>query len=849
MKRFFSTLFFWSWLITLPIGITGAYLIYNTIDRFFTYSVQYAPGLTAELDLDAVARYEVSQLSHYVRSHIRKSGRKQKSVLKSVHLIIPDSNLATLEANMPHSGFQYVKGRILDNGKLRKVKVKYRGDTFYRWAWNKKSIRFKTTKNTLYEGMRWVNLLAPRTLEHLNNFLSYRLAKIMGLLAPKTELIRLYLNGDDRGVHILVEQIKENTLRNASLMPGDIYRGEVQGKERFILAAQGAPNSLFPSTAGWDKVAINNHFSASSMKPLQIFLELIQKSDSPLAQKELSEILDMKAWGTFSAFESLTQSTHTDNIHNWRIYFDPWRGKFLPIVWDTMGWYDTLRGTPIKDETIHNSIMFALFKNQDFIREREQAFHRFFEKEQDKMFLNAVSDAITKMEYEVDTDPYLRHSNPDAVKQEMWRLERVIKKILADRVDSDLKKYISYVQAYPDLIIEYKRNYPDGSLKDMEAFGRSHWLTYGQQEGRDLPLTSFSQLYSPVAVNTVPEPITWSGEVTLEGHQILDQPLIIEPGTTVNLTPGATLVLKHRLTAIGTHEAPIRFMPARDEQEPWGALVLSGRGADGSTLSHCEMAGGSGLKGDLFEYSAMLSIHDVKDVVISDCQFRDNHVVDDMVHTVYADIRFERVLFKNALSDALDLDISTASISDSRFENSGNDAVDLMTTQAGITGSLFKNNGDKGISVGENSQLYAVNNTLQGNLIGVQSKDRSTAVLLNQTFTNNNTALHAYKKNWRYGEGGVIFLGKSTVSGGDISAMADKRSVIQIFDSYLETPAKGKRVDTISVEHHASHSALERDLLPNQSQLNARLADPLRDIPAELLQQVTTTQRGSQIDS
>ena len=78
--------------------------------------------------------------------------------------------------------------------------------------------------------------------------------------------------------------------------------------------------------------------------------------------------------------------------------------------------------------------------------------------------------------------------------------------------------------------------------------------------------------------------------------------------------------------------------------------------------------------------------------------------------------------------------------------------------------------------------------------------------------------------------------------------MADKHSVIQIFDSYLETPAKGKRVDAISVEHHASHSALERDLLPNQSQLNARLADPLRDIPAELLQQVTTTQRGSQID-
>ena len=90
---------------------------------------------------------------------------------------------------------------------------------------------------------------------------------------------------------------------------------------------------------------------------------------------------------------------------------------------------------------------------------------------------------------------------------------------------------------------------------------------------------------------------------------------------------------------------------------------------------------------------------------------------------------------------------------------------------------------------------------------------------------------------------------ESTVSGGETSAAAEKRSVIQIFDSYLETPAKGKRVDTISVEHHASHSALEQDTLPNPNQLDARLADPLRNIPAELLQQVTSTQRGNRVDS
>ncbi|MDP7569940.1 MAG: hypothetical protein QF677_08510, partial [Arenicellales bacterium] len=127
-------------------------------------------------------------------------------------------------------------------------------------------------------------------------------------------------------------------------------------------------------------------------------------------------------------------------------------------------------------------------------------------------------------------------------------------------------------------------------------------------------------------------------------------------------------------------------------------------------------------------------------------------------------------------------------------------------------------------------------------------KDRSTAVLLNQTFTNNNTALHAYKKNWRYGEGGTIFLAKSVVSGGQVSATAEKRSAIDIFDSYLEIPAKGKRVDTIAVDDDHSRSAVHDDLLPNPDLVDSRLMDQLEKIPADLLEHITPDRRGSAID-
>ena len=932
MKKILRRLFLWSWTISLPIVIAGGYLTYQGLDRFYTFQVRYN-SKPVSASLHKTLSYEVDQFLQSLRVKTSPKRFLQGTSLPRINLFVPEANLTQLESHLPQSGFQYVKGGILIDGRLQKAKIKYRGDFLYHWGWDKKSIRVKTGKGTLFSGLRTFNLQAPKTDQQLNNYLSLKLGKVFGLLAPHTEIVRLFLNGQDRGVYIFVEQPGETTLRNAQLMPGDMYRGEMVGKDRFSF--QGKPKKwrLFDSLSYWDKVAINNHYDPESLAPLEKLLMLVEDRKSGKSNALLGEIMDMEAWGRFSAFETLASTRHTSNSHNWRLYYDPWRGKFYPFVWDPAGWLwnpNNTEGHIIAVNILASKLHELLFLNGDFLQARNAAFDEFFRLEKNVRFLKTVSNAIQIMEAEVKTDPFLRPADDHQVIEAMRGLERRINQVfrhahqrwsddvdlrprfryhdstldllidrsqpvkatrlmfdkelatgiaanlkfetpagtqvvdLSEAIDASSNSITIHASLMPDIVIDYEANKdqfvekykidpgyyqihfngldPNSTLTRLDVDFGQGWIP--AQPVDSITPTAFSQLYAPVEITPVPEPMTWSGEVTLGGHQILDQPLIIEPGTTVRLKSGATLVLRHRLTAIGTKEAPIRFIPDTENQDPWGAIAILGRGADGSTLSHCEMNNGSGLKGDLFEYSAMLSIHDVKDVVISDCQFRDNHVVDDMVHTVYTDIRFERVLFKNALSDALDLDISTASISDSRFENSGNDAVDLMTTQASITGSLFKNNGDKGISVGENSQLYAVNNTLQGNLIGVQSKDRSTAVLLNQTFTNNNTALHAYKKNWRYGEGGVIFLGKSTVSGGDISAMADKRSVIQIFDSYLETPAKGKRVDVLAVDDQFKTNAATSTLFPDHRLIRGQLGDAAQKFPQQLKELANPNRRG-----
>jgi hypothetical protein len=800
MKARIRVWFLWSWVITLPVTLLGGYWLYSTLDRFGTYNVRYqAVGSGVKnMALGAIGQYESEAMAHRVRAMLTQMTHPP-SALNAIHLFVPEAHLARLQSHMPQSGFRYVKGRMLIDGKLKKMKFRYRGDSYYRWAWDKKSIRIKTSKKALLNGVRVANLLAARTDEQLNNYLSYKLAELIGLLSPRSELTRVFINGEDRGVYFFVEQINEMTLRHHGRMPGDIYRGEIIAKDRY---RDSGISNLFNSVSVWDKVAVNNHYPEQSVLPLERLLALLAQPGFSASGGNMTELLDIEAWARYSVYEALTQSTHADNVHNWRIYYDPWRGKLVPMVWDPMGWRDTMRGKKFQSEIRASLLMEKLFVHDEFLRIRGRILREFFESGKDGEFMNFVKRKIDVMKQEVLTDPLLKPASPAQVSEAMQRL-----------------------QTHIEFVFKHFK---------AEALSQKHSMRGAKSD-------------SVVKRHGEKPVITWSGDVIIRGEQIIND-LVIKPGTDVRMAAGASIIIRGQLQANGTELKPIRFLPLDSSSKPWGTIAIVGPSANGSSLRHCEFSGGSGFKGELLEYSAMLSIHDVQAVTIADCLFRDNHSVDDMVHAVYSDIRFDRVQFKNAVADALDLDISKAVVTNSRFENSNNDALDLMTTEAVVVRSVFSGSGDKGISVGESSDLFGVNNILIDNQIGVQSKDASTAILFNQSFKNNGTALHAYKKNWQYGTGGTIFLAKSIVSGGKIAARAQKQSTIQLFDSFVEGRLGNKRITLIDTDTNQKRNAKSDKYLPENSLALPKIyaaVDRLTKEHAGVWQQVSSNLRGA----
>ena len=63
-------------------------------------------------------------------------------------------------------------------------------------------------------------------------------------------------------------------------------------------------------------MAINNHYEESEIKPLAKLVHILRSPNKAETQAELSSIMDMEAWGKFSAYESLANIFTTfDRTH------------------------------------------------------------------------------------------------------------------------------------------------------------------------------------------------------------------------------------------------------------------------------------------------------------------------------------------------------------------------------------------------------------------------------------------------------------------------------------------------------------------------------------------------------
>lgn len=690
------------------------------------------------------------------------------ATISSLNLYVSQADINGLNQDLPRSGKSYKAAQLHINGETFNARVRYRGASPQHWRGSKKSLRIKLDKSKQYAGVRAFDLLAPSTPAIAEAYLAHKLAERLGLITAKTELVWLNINGEASGLYVLSEQVSEQTLINHKRMPGDIYAGDIAERDAFL----GIENNLFKSASLWKKKAHSSDYDETQRIPLHVLIDQINQK--PIDYSVVRRLVDYPSFARFHLFNRYVGSPNVDNEHNWRLYFDYSTGKFYPIVWDAEGWQSEPSATVVWHD-IDNTLL------------------------SDTIFQNTLANEMQKIADRRTLEDFKAYSRRFLLELEPWVRNDPNLSINLSAFD------IADFKAQSSVLLSRMQNAMESAVVNTESNNGGRLSVFSPKVEVD---DKVSRIQSDAK-----ETVFWSGEVNISGVKHIDSPLTVAAGTVITMDAGASLIFHEKVDLTGTKVKPI-VIKRKDTLLPFGSIVLMGN-AHGSRFEYCDISGGSSYKNALINFTAMLSLHEVKDVSINNCVLHSNADSDDMLHAVYSSVDIDNSVFHSAHGDAIDSEISSLSIRNSVFKNNNNEAVDTMLSNVLIHNSVFINNRDNAISVGQNSRLSVENSEIRAGDRALLAKDSAYLRVVNTHILNNKEAWKAVHKNNNYSDGGHIFLYDSVVENNKKFGSISKRSTLSSHSTDFSPAYKNKKkritlVSRLSGDEDVDSSVIER---------------------------------------
>jgi len=802
---------------------------------------------------------------------IVRSIRNNNNVgLDQVRLYVSEKEQMSLMRNSPYSNKEWKKGHILESDKLEKIKLKNRGDNSFNWAFNKKSWRIKRKKTDSPDGARQKIYVTPQSY-FFHSFLSYKIAKKIGVLSPNVRLVELFINDESYGVYLELDRLDETFLRHNSLMPINLYKGEQYNFEELI----GLHDNLYNNHNLWKKLAYFNKFDKEDNNDLKNILVMAKKANN--SNRDLVKFIDVlgiNVWARYAAYQIISGNYHSSTRHNNRLAIDSWSGKVHPIVHDpdlSLDHNDIL--------TSPNKLLSIFNRSSEFLDVKYELIWNLLTKDMivesltqsycNEQFYKMIKPSLDRDIYSVIISYYEnsrkdKYSSESQIKEIVNTCDKLLdrKSYLIEKFSGDpkaswflngenLNVIVDGVLPLSSLNVNFKnkkngflgfdKNY-DGVINDkdlvfpvkdgvanieLNLFANrintvnklvdvdqimdlktaptlfrfkvfdnldiESIMSKNKYTGKPIFLGKGKEDYvlpnlfnAPVEIQKKERVTILSGNINFKSNKTFEEPVLIQPGTSITLDKNVSLIFENILEANGTIKSPISIS-REDPNKPWGVIALKGQKAGKSKLSYINIEGGSGAIIENIFYSGMLSIHDSYNIDLKNLSLKNNSIFDDMLHIVYGnDINLINLSLENALYDGIDIDISkNIKILNSKITGSNNDGIDLMDSSVEVENSIISGSGDKGISIGEKSKADLDQITLNNNNIGVAVKDGSMMKLSTSILKNNYVNIDSYNKNYQYGNIGGIsriystkFISKKNIfkSNNDSSIFLDESS-------------------------------------------------------------------------
>jgi len=321
-------------------GLDGLFKFRNAIGAKFDYDIPSIHFFTREFIARQYQKFTVEPLP-------------KVTTLPSFHLFVDERDLESLEENLPASAkLQYKQSHLkIDNPAFSgAAQFRYRGGLPLHWLYKKKSIRVKLPPFSTYRDERRFNLVNPPLIFTILDWVSYDMARSIGLLTPEYFPARVFINNETNGLHFYLSGIDESLLRKNNRMPGSIYSGDSQfivspfgddsglGEITFRNPTDTDTAALWTDERLWKKTASRNAESSDNREDIKLFFRTIDETNPLVFMQAFDTYFDKEKFYLFWGLDELVGSYHHDLFHNHKLYFDPYRGKFEPIEWDIRFW-------------------------------------------------------------------------------------------------------------------------------------------------------------------------------------------------------------------------------------------------------------------------------------------------------------------------------------------------------------------------------------------------------------------------------------------------------------------------------------------------------------------------------
>jgi len=683
---------------------------------------------------------------------------------------------------LPPKFFNMYPMEIQNKEKKYRAKIRIKGVRQIHWQ-NKRTSSYKIDligNNRLW-GMEEFSVQKPITKNYAYEFLFHKLLRKTNNLHLKYFPIKLYFNGENRGVYAVEESFSKELLERQKKRNGPIFSLNEDIGEHY-------PNV--------------NYELYSESYWLSQYPELTESAFSILNKVRDNENLnnenyfDMEKWASYFAVVDILGAYHGSLSKSVRLYFNPTSSKFEPIGYDAhlgAGNFSDFILADFLQENRPNCIYicdekdwyFKFFKlkngqlNSNFL-EKYIYFLKLYSSEH---FINEFLDEIKNELDEFNLAIYLENSKTDKIswkglgpylydEQVLFRRAKLIKKrinsINIDHYKISLKKKkLFFKDNYSNFPIKIITSSCDNNINKefylagnmmidwnngcKEIFiGKNKSTPYFLNE--DITMSKkkiinidkdFINLSSyPGVEKTSQNTYTISQNLNLNKNTYTkkNQNFLINNNVVLELSNGSILFVKGNIKFEGINEKKILI-----KSDGLGSIIFENNNVK---IKHTNFENLGYPKID--QYTLFGGLNFIKsNVILENVTIKDSQS-EDAINLISSDASLQNISLKNIQSDAIDIDFGIVKFNKINCFEIKNDCLDISGAKVDGDNLKVDQSLDKGLSIGENSIVEIKGLIIKNSKLAIAVKDGSVSYLENIESLNNQYDIALFNKKKEY---------------------------------------------------------------------------------------------------